>query len=35
MGVESDKAAGADFDGARALVQPLKKPRTALAPIRR
>lgn len=35
MGVESDKAVGADFEGARAMVQPLKKARTVLAPIRR
>ncbi|KAL4860195.1 Homologous-pairing protein 2 [Chlorella vulgaris] len=35
MGVETDKAVGADFEGAKALAQPLKKARTALAPLRR
>ena len=27
MGVESDKAVGADFEGAKALLQPMKKAR--------
>jgi hypothetical protein len=35
MGVETDKAVGADFEGAKALAQPLKKARTDLAPLRR
>lgn len=32
MGVESDRAVGADFEGCRALAQPLKKARVVLAP---
>jgi hypothetical protein len=34
MGVDSDAMAGADFEGARALAQPLKKARAVLAPRR-
>lgn len=35
MGVDSDKSVGADFEGAKALMQPIKKARTALAPLKR